>query len=118
MLEKKVRLLFDSPESGYSNDKKPLTGIKQLIQGKEAMFRAVMLAKRVNFSARTVINPDTSLRFGEISIPRTMAKDLTIRVRVCATNVAHCNKLMRERQVSFFKRKGDRTMRYVTHSLY
>ena len=37
---------------------KEQSGIRQLLERKEGMFRMKMMGKRVNFGARSVISPD------------------------------------------------------------
>jgi DNA-directed RNA polymerase II subunit RPB1 len=74
--------------------------VQDLIQGKTAIPRSMMMGKRVDYSARTVISPDPSLRFGQISIPRVMAPVLTQPVTVAAFNRDALMKLLREGKIT------------------
>ena len=65
---------------------KPNKNFKAIIQGKKGVIRSSIMGRRGDYSARTVIIPDPSLRFGQISVPRTMARTLTQEERVCAYN--------------------------------
>lgn len=47
------------------------------LKGKTGRFRANLSAKRVDFSARTVISPDPNLAIDEVVMPIHMAKELT-----------------------------------------
>ena len=57
--------------------------ITSKLQGKDALPRAHMMGKRVNYSGRTVISPDPSLKFGQVRVPfkiaRTITKPVTIQ---------------------------------------
>ncbi len=67
--------------------------IKDVLQGKEGLIRKSMMAKRVNWSGRTVIGPDPSLKFGQIRIPQIMAPYLTKVVSVFGANQKELQKL-------------------------
>lgn len=47
------------------------------LKGKTGRFRANLSAKRVDYSARTVISPDPNLAIDEVVMPIHMAKELT-----------------------------------------
>ena len=53
------------------------SGIKQLLEKKEGLFRMKMMGKRVNYAARSVISPDPNLNTNEVGVPLFMAKKLT-----------------------------------------
>jgi DNA-directed RNA polymerase II subunit RPB1 len=52
------------------------------LQGKEALPRANMMGKRVDYSGRTVISPDPSLKFGQVRVPWKIARTITKPVRI------------------------------------
>jgi len=56
----------------------PLKTIEERIKGKEGRIRKNLAGKRVNYSARTVISPDPSLKLNEVGIPIEVAKILTV----------------------------------------
>jgi DNA-directed RNA polymerase beta' subunit len=64
------------------------------LKGKTGRFRgyktnilANLSAKRVDFSARTVISPDPNIGIDEIIMPIVMAKELTFPEEVNAINI-------------------------------
>jgi DNA-directed RNA polymerase beta' subunit len=57
------------------------------LKGKKGRFRGNLMGKRVNFSSRTVISPDTQLDVDEIGIPFECAKILTFKEKVTAYNI-------------------------------
>ncbi|OMO70228.1 RNA polymerase, alpha subunit [Corchorus olitorius] len=64
------------------------SGICQLLEKKEGMFRQKMMGKRVNFACRSVISPDPYLAVNEIGIPPNFALTLTYPERVTPWNTA------------------------------
>ena len=53
------------------------SGICQLLEKKEGIFRQKMMGKRVNFACRSVISPDPYLAVNEIGVPPYFAVRLT-----------------------------------------
>lgn len=74
-MQETVNTLLDSTNGGKSGEK--VTGIKQILEKKEGIFRMKIMGKRVNFSARSVISPDPYLDTDEVGIPLFMAKKIT-----------------------------------------
>lgn len=70
----------------------PLKTITERIKGKEGRIRHNLAGKRVNFSSRTVISPDPSLRLNEVGIPLEIAKFLTINEKVNTSNIERLKK--------------------------
>ena len=64
----------------------PLKTLSERIKSKEGRIRHNLLGKRVNFSARAVISPDPKLKFNEVGIPISVAKELTIPETVTSWN--------------------------------
>ncbi len=82
-LQEYVYLYFDASRSKVS----PKIGCKQILERKEGLFRSNIMGKRVNYSARSVISPDSSLHTGEVGIPLVFARTLTFPEKVTAFNV-------------------------------
>ena len=78
--------------------------LKQLIQGKEALIRNLMMGKRVNYTARTVLSPDPTLRFGQIRLPKEWASVLTKQVKVITLNIEYVKKLLAEGKITHYKK--------------
>ena len=68
-----VNSLMDSDKSKSQADK---SGIRQLLEKKEGLFRMKMMGKRVNHAARSVISPDPYLSTNQVGIPLVLAKKL------------------------------------------
>jgi len=80
-----IRLLQESVDFLIDNAKlkniktlnnKPLKSLSDMIKGKFGRFRKQLLGKRVNFSARSVISTNPSLRLSQCGIPFEIAQDL------------------------------------------
>jgi DNA-directed RNA polymerase II subunit RPB1 len=96
-----IEHLIDNTDGKYApQQNRAFESIKQLIQGKEAIIRGLLMGKRVNYSARTVLSPDPNLKFGQIRIPRIMAPVLTQNVTIAAFNREAMMKLLRDGRIT------------------
>jgi len=75
---------------------RPLKTLAERIKGKEGRFRRNLAGKRVNFSARTVISPDSHLRIHEVGVPLKIAKELTVPERVTEWNMDYLKKFVKD----------------------
>jgi DNA-directed RNA polymerase subunit A' len=66
---------------------RPLKTLADRLKSKEGRFRQNLAGKRVNYSARTVISPDTHISINEVGVPLAIAKELTIPVVVQEHNL-------------------------------
>ncbi len=64
------------------------------IKSKEGRIRHNLAGKRTNFSARTVISPDSKLKLNEVGVPETMATNLTVPERVTEWNILYLRKFI------------------------
>ncbi len=98
LLQYHVATYFDNNLSGVPSakhrTKRPIKGIAQRLEGKEGRFRSNLAAKRVDFSARTVISPDPLLDINEVGVPFEIAKTLTIPVTVSELNIEEAKTLV------------------------
>jgi len=69
---------------------RPLKTLSQRLKGKEGRFRYNLSGKRVNFSARTVISPDPLISMDEVGVPKIVAEELTVPVKVNSWNLEQC----------------------------
>jgi DNA-directed RNA polymerase subunit beta' len=79
MLQQAVDALFDNgrckrPVLGSSN--RPLKSLTDMIKGKQGRFRANLLGKRVDYSARSVIVVGPELRLHQCGLPKKIALEL------------------------------------------
>jgi DNA-directed RNA polymerase subunit A' len=65
---------------------KSKTSQQQRLIKKRGHVRGSMLAKRVDFSGRSVLSPDPNLRPNEIGLPRIVCKELTVSEIVDESN--------------------------------
>lgn len=99
--------LIDNTDGRYAPRKdKEFSSIKQLIQGKDALIRGLLMGKRVNYSGRTVASPASFLKFGQIAIPRVMAPILTKPVTVTRFNQATLQKLLQDDKITHISPGG------------
>lgn len=97
----KIAHLINNTDAQYTQGtQKVYQGIKSRIQGKRAIIRSLLMGKRVNFSGRTVLGPEPNVKFGQIRIPRAMAKVLTINEIVTPANITRLTYLFKNKKTS------------------
>ncbi|MDD1697676.1 MAG: DNA-directed RNA polymerase subunit A', partial [Methanoregula sp.] len=74
---------------------RPLKTLSQRLKGKDGRFRGSLSGKRVNFSSRTVISPDPNLSVSQVGVPRAVANEMTIPVRVTSQNIEELKQVVR-----------------------
>ncbi len=74
---------------------RPLKTLSQRLKGKDGRFRGSLSGKRVNFSSRTVISPDPNLSVSQVGVPRAVANEMTIPVRVTIHNIDELRQIVR-----------------------
>ncbi len=89
--------LIGVPQARHRSGR-PLKTLAQRLKTKDGRFRQNLTGKRVNFSARTVISPDSSISINEVGVPFKIAKDMTIPVTVTEKNVEHLRSLVKNAQ--------------------
>lgn len=73
---------------------RPLKSIKDRLNGKGGRMRGNLMAKRVDFSARSVITADPNISIRELGIPMKIAKNITKPVVVNKMNKSYLLKLV------------------------
>ena len=73
---------------------RPLKSIKDRLNGKGGRMRGNLMAKRVDYSARSVITADPNISIRELGIPMKVAKNITKPVIVNKINKAFLTKLI------------------------
>ena len=101
-------LINNSDQKYRQGKKKAYQSLKDRIQGKEALIRNALMGKRVNFSARTVIGPDPTLKFGQVRVPRVMAPILTQHEIVTPENLKMMTSLLRTGKITHIMPSGGR----------
>ncbi len=95
MMQEAVDALFDNgrrgrPVRGTGN--RPLKSLSDMLKGKQGRFRQNLLGKRVDYSGRSVIVVDPTLKLHQCGLPKKMALELFkpfIMHRLVADNLAH-----------------------------
>jgi DNA-directed RNA polymerase II subunit RPB1 len=75
--------------------------IKGRLQGKDERIRGTMMGRRVNFSARTVLGPKPSLKFGQMALPKVWSKQLRIEEMVFDQNRQKLQDLLEDGKIHF-----------------
>jgi DNA-directed RNA polymerase II subunit RPB1 len=73
---------------------RPFKSIKDRLNGKSGRMRGNLMAKRVDFSARSVITADPNISIRELGIPMKIAKNITKPVVVNRVNRSFLTKLV------------------------
>ena len=99
---------------------RPLKSIKDRLNGKGGRMRGNLMAKRVDFSARSVITADPNISIRELGIPMKIAKNITKPVVVNSLNKSFLTKLVKNGPETYpgakilEKKNGESiTLRYV-----
>jgi DNA-directed RNA polymerase beta' subunit len=71
----------------HPTDSRPLKGLKERLDKKNGRLRANLCGKRVNFSSRTVIGADPTLKLNQLGIPYEVAQILTKPETVTSFNI-------------------------------
>lgn len=64
-----------------------LKSLIERIKSKEGRIRGNLMGKRVDFSARSVITPDPTIKLNELGVPYKIAKNLTYPEKVYKNNI-------------------------------
>ncbi len=81
LLQYHVAVFIDNELPGVSpstqRSGRALKSIKQRLRSKEGRIRGNLMGKRVDFSARSVITPDPSIKVDQLGVPQKIAMNLT-----------------------------------------
>jgi len=98
LLQYHVSTYFDNELAGVPPARhrsgRILKTLSQRLKTKEGRFRGNLAGKRVNFSARTVISPDPMIDIDEVGVPLSIAKELTVPMRINEKNLEEARKLV------------------------
>lgn len=95
-----------------------LKGLKERITGKEGQIRSNLMGKRVEFSGRTVIGPDPTLKFGEMGVPNEVAEELTIPEPVTQFNKNYLINLVNNGKANFVMKNGGNTRINLKYAMF
>lgn len=97
------RVNLQKPGGGGKKKKvmKKIKSIEERLKSKEGRFRQHLMGKRVDFSARSVVSPDSNLDLDELGVPEKVASALTIPEEVTEINYDRMVKLCAEGRVRY-----------------
>jgi DNA-directed RNA polymerase II subunit RPB1 len=73
----------------------PIKSISERIKGKAGRVRSNLLGKRVDFSGRSVITPDSYINIDQLGVPKKIAMELTIPEEVTPYNIKYLTSLVK-----------------------
>ncbi len=73
----------------------PLKTLSDRIKSKQGRIRHNLVGKRTNFSARSVISPDSNLKINEVGVPFSMATNLSVPEIVNPWNIEYLKTLVK-----------------------
>lgn len=79
MLQESVDALIDNGRRGQpvrGSNRRPLKSLSEMLRGKQGRFRQNLLGKRVDYSGRSVIVVDPTLKLHQCGLPKIMALEL------------------------------------------
>jgi len=79
MLQESVDALIDNGRRGQpvrGSNRRPLKSLSEMLRGKQGRFRQNLLGKRVDYSGRSVIVVDPTLKIYQCGLPKIMALEL------------------------------------------
>jgi len=74
----------------------PTRSLISRLKGKEGRIRGYLMGKRVDFSARSVISPDSEMDVDQVGIPEVVAKKLTVPIWVLPENLEVVREMVRD----------------------
>jgi len=92
-------LMIGNNSKKYQN--RPMMDLGKRLQGKNGLFRRLLMGKRTDYCTRTVLGPDADLKFGQIRIPQYIAERLTKKVRVFLYNKKAIEEMIRQNKVLY-----------------
>jgi DNA-directed RNA polymerase beta' subunit len=98
-----IATMFDNTngKAKHSQSNRVMLGIRERLTGKKGMIRDNLMGKRVDFSARTPIGPDPTLKLGQLGIPPEMAEILTVPERVTKFNYENMSKIVNNERANY-----------------
>lgn len=88
---------------------KPLSSVWNSFSKDSSMMRELVMSKRGDFIARSVITVDTSIHVREVGVPRWMTRKLTVPIRACKVNIEDVRAEVRRGNVPYVH-KGNTLM--------
>ena len=98
VLQYYIATMINNKIPGVSNvtqrSGRPLKSVQERLNGKFGRIRGNLMGKRVDFSSRSVITPDATLKINELGVPLKIAMNLTFPERVNERNIKYLSSLV------------------------
>lgn len=107
-----------------NTDSRALKGFKERLSGKDGRLRGNLMGKRVDFSGRTVIGPEPTLKVGELAVPEEICRIETFPERVTDFNKEWLRSLIQAGKANYIivptEKNGQMVMvrKNLSYSLY
>jgi DNA-directed RNA polymerase beta' subunit len=92
----------------HTTNARPIKGIKERLAGKEGQIRNNMMGKRCDYTARTVIGPDPTLKSSQLAIPHEVADILTVPECVSRLNKEKLQKMVNDGEINTIRKNDDK----------
>jgi len=102
----------------HPTDNQPIKGLKERLTSKEGQIRQNHMGKRVDFSARTVIGPDPSLKMGQMAIPVEVSQILTFPEVVTPFNIDRLSNVVNDNKANFVLRNNGETRINLKYAMF
>jgi len=104
-----ISLFIDNSHGTYTQggNGQPYKSIQQRISGKTELRKNAM-GKRVLNTARSVIGPDLKIEWGELVIPRSVARTLSVPVPAFSANIDALRAIVRKGEVNRIRKGSGR----------
>lgn len=99
----------------HTTNGRAIKGIKERFTGKDGQVRSHLMGKRSDYTARTVIGPDPTLRMGELAVPQEIAKTLSIPVRVTSFNIKKLQQMVDDGLINTVHKPDGKTTINLKH---
>jgi DNA-directed RNA polymerase beta' subunit len=107
ILYKYYNHMVDNSDESLRNGNDPVVSVKERITGKGQTIRGSCMGKRVSYCSRTVLNPDSNLRFGEVGVPESTRAVLTVPEVVTKHNIDDLQEMYKEGKIKTIKFGSD-----------
>ena len=102
----------------HSTNGRSIKGLKERITGKEGLIRSNLMGKRCEFSGRTVIGPDPTLKMCQLAVPIEIATNMTIPERVTSFNKKWLTDLVNNGKANYILKNNGTTRINLKYALY
>lgn len=95
--------LVDNSDEFLKKGNDLVVSVKERITGKGQVIRGSCMGKRVSYCQRTVLNPDSSLRFGEVGVSEDTRSVLTVPEVVTKHNMQRLQTMYKDGKIKTIK---------------